>query len=160
MDRNAQTRGAKRVVTSAGGVVFRRVADGAAEGAIEVAIAEQRDRLTGDLNTRLPKGRLDPGETLEQAAVREVAEEVGLRCRVVGDLGCEEYVFRQKNKDVSKRVHYFLLEWTPGEPLPLDGEMERVYWCSLDHAERALTFETEQRAVARARAALTVGAGA
>ena len=146
----------ERVEISAGGVVYRRVGgvDGAAEGAIEVAVAQQRDRLTGRQNTRLPKGRVEPGETPEQAAVREVAEEIGMRSSVVESLGSAQYVYREASEGVSKRVHFFLLQFIPGEPLPLDGEMERVFWCSLDDAERLLTFPTEQRTMARARAAL------
>ena len=46
------------------------------------------------------------------------------------------------------------MEWVPSESLPLDGEMERVDWYSLDEAEQRLTFETEQRAIGWARAEL------
>jgi hypothetical protein len=51
-------------------------------------------------------------------------------------------------------VHYFLMEWVPGEALELDGEMNRTYWCAIDAAETKLTFETEQRAIGWARARL------
>jgi 8-oxo-dGTP pyrophosphatase MutT (NUDIX family) len=132
----------QRSETSAGGVVYRRVASG-----VEVALAEQRDRLTSALTTRLPKGKIEAGETAEDAAVREVAEETGLRSRVVGSLGTVRYVYREASAPVSKQVHYFLMEWLPGEPLELDGEMERVYWCPIPDARQRLTFETEQRAM-------------
>ena len=132
---------------SAGGVVYRRVA-----GEVEVAIAEQRDRVTAALTTRLPKGKIESGETAEEAAVREVAEEVGLESRIVGDLGSVRYVYSESSTRVSKQVHYFLMEWVPAEPRELDGEMERVYWCSIPEAQRALSFETEQRVM---RGALT-----
>jgi 8-oxo-dGTP pyrophosphatase MutT (NUDIX family) len=127
---------------SAGGVVYRRVAAG-----IEVAVAEQRDRITQRTTTRLPKGKLDPGESLEDAALREVAEEIGLRARIVGALGRVEYDYAEGSKRVCKEVHYFLMEWVPGEPLELDGEMDRTYWCAIDQAADKLTFETEQRAI-------------
>jgi 8-oxo-dGTP pyrophosphatase MutT (NUDIX family) len=139
----------ERIEISAGGVVYRRVA-----GEIEVAIAEQRDRVTATLTTRLPKGKIESGETAEEAAVREVAEEVGLWSRVVGDLGSVRYVYGEPAARVSKQVHYFLMEWVPGEPLELDGEMERVYWCSIAEAERTLTFETEQRVMSRVQTQL------
>jgi len=137
---------------SAGGVVYRRVA-----GEVEVAIAEQCDRVTAALTTRLPKGKIESGETAEEAAVREVAEEVGLASRVVGDLGSVRYVYSDSSARVSKEVHYFLLEWAPSEQRALDGEMERVYWCSIPEAERTLTFETEQRVMSRARKQLESG---
>jgi diadenosine hexaphosphate hydrolase (ATP-forming) len=139
----------KRREVSAGGVVYRRV-----EGEIEIAIAEQRDRITHRTTTRLPKGKIDPGESAADAAVREVAEEIGLRARVVAALGSVEYDYAEDSDRVSKEVHYFLMEWVPGESLELDGEMDRTYWCAVDEAEKKLTFETEQRAIAWARAQL------
>jgi len=139
----------ERREVSAGGVVFRRV-----EGGIEVAIAEQRDRITHRTTTRLPKGKIDPGESAADAAVREVAEEIGLRARVVDALGSVEYEYAEDSERVCKEVHYFLMEWVPGESLELDGEMDRTYWCAIDEAEKKLTFETEQRAAGWARAQL------
>jgi 8-oxo-dGTP pyrophosphatase MutT (NUDIX family) len=139
----------QRREVSAGGVVYRRV-----ESGIEVAIAEQRDRITHRTTTRLPKGKIDPGESAVDAAVREVAEEIGLRARVVTTLGSVEYDYAEDSEQVSKEVHYFLMEWVPGETLELDGEMIRTYWCAIDEAEKNLTFETEQRAIGWARAQL------
>jgi len=141
----------ERREVSAGGVVYRRV-----EGGIEVAIAEQRDRITHQTTTRLPKGKIDPGESAEDAAVREVAEEIGLRSRVIDALGTVEYDYAEDSERICKQVHYFLMEWVPGEPLELDGEMDRTYWCAIDEAETKLTFETEQRAARWARARLEV----
>jgi len=131
---------------SAGGVVYRRGATG-----FEVALAEQRDRLTRRRTTRLPKGKVDPGESLEDTALREVAEEIGLRARIVGTLGHVEYDYAQDSRRIHKVVHYFLMEWTPAERLELDGEMDRTYWCAIDRAADELTFETEQRAIGWAR---------
>jgi len=139
----------ERREVSAGGVVYRRVETG-----IEVAIAEQRDRITHRTTTRLPKGKIDPGENAVDAAVREVAEEIGLRARAVGALGSVEYDYTEDSERVRKEVHYFLMEWVPGEALELDGEMDRTYWCAIDEAEEKLTFETEQRAIEWARAQL------
>jgi len=131
---------------SAGGVVYRRGPHG-----IEIALAEQRDRISKRRTTRLPKGKVDPGESLEDTAVREVAEEIGLRARIVGALGHVEYDYAQDSRPIHKLVHYFLMEWQPGEALDLDGEMDRTYWCAIDRAADALTFETEQRAIGWAR---------
>jgi 8-oxo-dGTP pyrophosphatase MutT (NUDIX family) len=142
----------ERIEISAGGVVYRRVA-----GEIEVAIAEQRDRVTATLTTRLAKGKIESGETAEVAAVREVAEEFGLASRVVGDLGSVRYVYDEPSARVSKEVRYFLMEWVAAEPRELDGEMERIYWCSIPEAERALTFGTEQRVMSRAQTQLETG---
>ncbi len=137
---------------SAGGVVYRR-----AEGGIEVALAEQRDRLSQCRTTRLPKGKIDPGEDAEAAAAREVAEEIGLEARVVGPLGRVEYTYTEDDERIRKQVHFFLMEWVPGQARGLDGEMDRTYWCAIDEADEKLTFETERRAIGWARARLEAG---
>jgi 8-oxo-dGTP pyrophosphatase MutT (NUDIX family) len=140
---------ANRSETAAGGVVFRRSGSG-----IEVALGEQRDRLTGAATVRLPKGKLDRGETPEQAALREVREETGLATRVVAPLGDVSYVYRDGRGEVAKQVRFFLLELVAegaGEP---DGEFGRVVWCPLEDAETRLSFDTERRILGLARTAL------
>jgi len=135
-----------RTETSAGGVVVRRT-----PGSVDIAVGEQRDRLTGELTTRLPKGIVEADETPEQAAVREVAEETGLEATLVASLGSVEYAYREREAQVSKRVHFFLMEALSDEPGPRDGELQRVYWCPLDAALERLTYDTERRVVQRAR---------
>ena len=136
---------ADRSETSAGGVVFRRVGQ-----PVEVALGEQRDRLTGERNTRLPKGKLAAGETPEQAAVREVQEETGLSARVTASLGSVAYAYREADARVQKRVHFFLMELAGGNPREPDGELERVYWCPIALAAERLSFETEREVLERA----------
>jgi 8-oxo-dGTP pyrophosphatase MutT (NUDIX family) len=132
--------------TSAGGVVFRR-----GRGRLEVAVGDQRDRLTGDVRTRLPKGGVEAGETLEQAALREVEEETGLLAKLVAPLETVDYTYLEAGVQVSKQVHFFLMELAHEEPRPRDAELERVYWCAIDEAAARLSFETEQRVLQRAR---------
>ena len=64
-------------VKAAGGVVWRH-----GEGGVEIVVAH-RPRYD---DWSLPKGKLDKGESWEQAALREVEEEVGLRCRLGPEL--------------------------------------------------------------------------
>ena len=135
---------------SAGGVVVRTDA----LGRHEVALARQLDRNTGQHQIRLPKGHIDPGESPEQAAVREVEEEVGLVARVVASLTEASYTFYEKSRatHVDKVVHYYLMAWEAGDGHPADGEMDTVFWVLLDEA--SLDFESEQAAIERARALL------
>jgi 8-oxo-dGTP pyrophosphatase MutT (NUDIX family) len=129
-------------------VVYRRAA-----GAVEVALGEQVDRLSGARTTRLPKGKPDPGESLEEAALREVHEEAGLTARLASPLGSISYEYREGKERVAKQVHFYLMELV-AEGAPCDGELERVFWCPLGEAEARLSFGTERDILARARALL------
>ena len=131
-------------------MVFRR-----SRGVTEVALGEQRDRLDGGRRVRLPKGKLAPGESPEQAARREVAEETGLRAQVVARLGAVAYRYREGDAWVAKRVDFFLMELEPeAEAGALDGEFERVLWCPIAAAAERLSFASERGVVERARARL------
>ena len=136
---------------SAGGLVVRRSA-----GGFEALIAEQLDRNTGHRTVRLPKGRVDAGETLEQTALREGLEEVGLVARILAPLGDLSYMFfeRRAGRQIAKRVHYYLMAHAAGDARPADGEMEAVMWCAIEEAARRLTFDGEREIVARGLALL------
>jgi len=131
---------------SAGGVVFRRAS------ALEVIVAEQIDRQTGERTLRLPKGKVEAGETLEAAARREVAEEAGVQARILEPLDeiRYRYVHRRRRVTVAKRVHFFLMEHEAGTPAPADREMERVFWCPIEEAASRLTHGAEAEVVRRA----------
>jgi 8-oxo-dGTP pyrophosphatase MutT (NUDIX family) len=132
----------RRSEYSAGGVVLRRV-----ERGLEVALAERTDRNTGERSVCLPKGLVDAGESPEEAAVREVAEETGLRARILEPLPevRYRYVSPVDGALVSKRVQFFAMAWQAGEPHPADGEMDRVFWCALERAPARLRYEGERR---------------
>ena len=138
-------------VVSAGGVVVRPGAAG-----FEVVLAEQRDRNSEGLGIRLPKGHLEPGESAEQAALREVAEEVGIEARIVAPIDDVTYSFwdRRARRRIRKRVHFFLMSHVSGAGHAADGEMERVYWCALETAAKQLSFATERHVVVAAAALL------
>lgn len=139
-------KGKRRREVCAGGVVYRAV-----EGRIEVALAEQEDRISGASNTRLAKGHVDKGEATDAAAIREVREEIGLVAEIVAPLGSVEYTFRDKKRRISKEVHFYLMQVASDDLHPTDGEMQRVYWCHIDDAVRRLTFDTERDVMERAK---------
>jgi 8-oxo-dGTP pyrophosphatase MutT (NUDIX family) len=125
-------------------------------GSVQVLLGEQRDRLSAKHNTRLPKGIVEPDETPELAALREVKEETGLVSRVVAPLETVDYTYQEQGALVAKQVHFFLMELADTEPGPRDGELARVYWCPIETAAERLSFETERRVVRLARERLGV----
>src|SRR5439155_11302123 len=98
----------------------------------------------------LPKGTPDPGETVEETALREVGEETGLEVRIVAPLPSIQYTFVQSGTRIHKTVHYFLMDPVGGDLARHDHEFERVRWVSFDEAPALLTFATERALVATA----------
>jgi 8-oxo-dGTP pyrophosphatase MutT (NUDIX family) len=132
--------------TSAGGIVVRHES-----GRTSLVIGSRRRDRDGWTWT-LPKGTPMPGETREETALREVAEETGLEVRITGPLDSIEYWFVQSGQRIHKTVHYFLMEPTGGDLAGHDHEFEQVRWVTFTEASTLLTFETERALVARAAA--------
>lgn len=146
--------------TSAGGIVVRY--DG---GRPQLVIGSRKRERDGRTWT-LPKGTPKRGETTEETAIREVAEETGLEIRITGPLDDIEYWFVQSGTRIHKTVHYFLMEPVGGDLARHDHEFDEVRWIDFDEAATTLTFETERALVAHAadilagRAVLASGDGA
>lgn len=129
---------------SAGGVLFRITPQGH-----EVClIAKHAGRVWA-----LPKGRLDTGETPQQAAVREILEETGHDARIVDRLGSIEYEFlwKSNNTHYHKIVTYFLMNLERADAQARDSEADEVAWVALAEAERRVTHENERDIVRKAR---------
>ena len=139
--------------TSAGGIVIRF------DGSVPQFVAGCRRRERQSRTWTLPKGTPNAGETVEQTALREVAEETGLEVRITAPLDSIEYWFVLGGTRIHKTVHYFLMEPTGGDLAGHDHEFEEVRWVRFDEADALLTFETERALVARAAATLHIEAG-
>jgi 8-oxo-dGTP pyrophosphatase MutT (NUDIX family) len=100
---------------------------------------------SGQLRWSLPKGHVEPGETAEQAAVREVAEETGIRGRVIAPLGSIDFSFVANDHRIHKTVHHFLLLAEGGELSLGDPEVASVDWVPLAELSGRLTYEDERR---------------
>jgi len=108
----------------------------------------------------LPKGQIDPGETGEQTALREAAEETGAHGRSLGKLGDVRYWFVWDGERVFKVVSFFLVRYTGGRlgdvPESHRHEVAEVRWLPLAEAPRLLAYRGERQ---MAEKALSVLAG-
>lgn len=129
---------------SAGGVVYRHNDDG-----IEVVLASRRTRR-GDLAWGLAKGGVEEGETMEEAAIREVREETGLTVELEGSLGETKYFYVWGEARIRKTVHFFLMRYTGGDSEDRDDEMEEVRWFPLERALARAAYRGEREILERA----------
>lgn len=104
----------------------------------------------GRLRWSLPKGHVEAGETTEQAAMREVAEETGISGRITARLGSVDYTFTAAGKRIHKRVHHFLMVAIGGELSDADIEVTEVAWVPLEELDERLAYAGERRLARRA----------
>ena len=133
---------------SAGGVIYRQHA-----GQIEIALIHVRNRWG------LPKGHVEEGERVEQAALREVREETGLEGNLEHKLGDIRYSYHDKTDSgepirIYKRVFFYLMSYQRGDVSDHDHESDEARWFPIDLAMSELRFATERRMVFRAGALL------
>jgi 8-oxo-dGTP pyrophosphatase MutT (NUDIX family) len=129
--------------TSAGGLVLDR-----ATPIPLAALIGRRDRR-GRLLWSLPKGHIEAGESTEDAAVREVEEETGIRGRLLAPLGTIDFWFVADGRRIHKTVHHFLMEASGGVLSDADAEVSEVAWVPLDEVTRRLAYADERRLVDR-----------
>jgi 8-oxo-dGTP pyrophosphatase MutT (NUDIX family) len=116
-------------IVSAGGVVWKT----GDNGEIEVKLITTRGRHFG-----LPKGRLEAGESIEHAAIREVKEEAGVEATIETYLGVAEW--KMRNGDI-KTVHIYLMRLEIDGPVnDPDNEVLHAEWKPIDEAIRLVDF--------------------
>jgi len=125
------------VVQAAGGVVTRP----APGGTLEYLIVH-RPRYD---DWSLPKGKLEPGESLEEAARREIAEETGLRVELGAKLSTTEYVDRHGRPKI---VHYWRMTPVGDVPWAPNDEVDETRWVGAVEAGELLSYHDDRRLVA------------
>jgi 8-oxo-dGTP pyrophosphatase MutT (NUDIX family) len=132
---------------SAGGVLVRRL-----RGVWVFAAIRPAGKPAG--LWALPKGRIDRGESPEETAVREVAEETGARGNSVGKLGDIRYVFTWDGERVFKVVSFYLVRYSRGRlgdlPPATAHEVADVRWLPLADGPSLLAYKGEQQMAAKA----------
>jgi 8-oxo-dGTP pyrophosphatase MutT (NUDIX family) len=117
-------------VHAAGGVVLR-------DGRVAVVHRPRYDDWS------LPKGKLDPGESFEDAALREVAEETGLRCRLIRELPAVEYEVRGR----PKLVRYWAMEVVDETGFVPNEEVDEIRWLEPSEALGLLSYDRDREPV-------------
>lgn len=139
-----------RVITqdqvSAGGVAFRRTKKN-----LKLVIVSVKPSL----RWQLPKGIMDPGETPEITAVREVREEAGIQTELLERIDTVEYWYQRvqygKHIRFHKFVHFYLLQYLEGNVKDHDHEIQEARWVSFEEAIEMLAFKSERDVVAKAQ---------
>ena len=111
------------------------------EGVPHVAMIATRGRTRWGL----PKGAVSEGETSEQAALREVQEETGLKAEIVRPLDTIEYFFRAGDTLIRKRVDFYLMRYLDGKLTPQLSEVDDVEWVELSEGIQRASFESERK---------------
>jgi len=136
---------------SAGGVVVRRL-----RGSWRMAAIRPAGKPAG--LWALPKGIVGADEPPEEAAIREVAEETGVRARSLGKLGDIRYVYTWEGERVFKVVSFYLLRYSSGRlgdvPPEHAHEVAEVRWLALEEAPKLLAYKGEREMAQKALGAL------
>ncbi|MGH9947605.1 MAG: NUDIX hydrolase [Pyrinomonadaceae bacterium] len=127
---------------SAGGVAYRM-------NGTEIEIALIKTSSEG--RWQLPKGIIDPGETAEIAALREVREEAGIDCELLQPIDVIDYWFVDRHGvepiKTHKFVHFFLMKYLSGNVADHDDEVVEARWSTPAEAAAMLEFEVERKIV-------------
>ncbi len=136
---------------SAGGVLVRRL-----RGRWWLAAIRPGGRPEG--LWALPKGLIGPGESPEEAALREVGEETGLEAAPVEKLGDVKYVYTWAGERVFKIVSFYLFRYRSGRIGDIAPEqrieVDEARWLPLEEAPKLLAYKGEREMAAKALAAL------
>lgn len=122
--------GTVAVILGGGGLVTRH-----RDGELEVLMVHRPDHL----DWSLPAGKLDPGETLAECALREVCEETGYVCELGRELGMVEYTDRRGR---TRQVHYWEMEAISGSFTP-SHEVDAISWVPLVESLNHFTSERD-----------------
>jgi len=115
-------------VRAAGGLVVR-------DGTVAVVHRPKYDDWS------LPKGKLDPGESWEEAAVREVEEETGVRARIVAELEPAHY---RDRKGRPKTVRWYRMEVEHAGAFEPDAEVDELRWLAPADARGLVSYDHDR----------------
>ena len=140
---------AKRVdEVSAGGLVI----DSTKTMGLLIGRRDHKDSSGQRILWSLPKGHIEEGETPEQAAIREVAEETGIASEIERSLGVIDFWFMAGGKRIHKTVHHFQFKEVGGLLAAQESEVDEVGWFPLSEIVDRLAYPDEKKLIARTKA--------
>ena len=132
---------------SSGGLVIRNM-----RGRPHLAVVRVRDEILA-----LPKGHPEEGESMKEAALREVREETGLTGEIEQKLGDVRYWYARGGERIFKVVSFYLLRYVSGRIADHDHEVEEALWIPLDEAPGRLAYGGEREMARTALSKLAEG---
>ena len=110
---------------------------------------DQKDATGERLLWSLPKGHIEEGETPEEAAIREVAEETGIKSEISRELGVIDFWFMAGGKRIHKTVHHYLFKEVGGALQAQESEVDVAQWFPLEEIATLLAYPDEKKLIAR-----------
>ena len=93
-----------------------------------------------------PKGKADPGESIEETALREVREETGIDARIIDQLPAVRYIYEGTERNPRRKiVYYFLMEPSGGTIAVNEHEIDRAEWVDARQALDRLTYDHDRK---------------
>ena len=161
---------------SAGGVVYKQSKGKSGDLKILWLVAKSRPSdLYPNEVWRLPKGWIDdlndgqvPGplasgerkakeEEIQEAALREVVEEGGVKAKIISKLGTEKYFLTVSGQRILKFTTFYLMEWAKDLKEGPDFETEKVEWLPYKKARKRLSYSGEKKILDKAKQVLDQG---
>lgn len=127
-----------KVILAAGGVLWRTQPDGSRAIAVISRSRYQNERS-------LPKGKLETGESFDEAALREIEEETGCRAQIVGFVGSVDYWVKKR----PKVVLFFDMQLVRETPFEPNEEVDALEWADPAQALPTLSYELEREILQR-----------
>lgn len=134
-----QSSGKRVEEISAGGLVV----DKSGELGLLIGRIDKRGRMLWSL----PKGHIEAGESPEDAALREVLEETGIKSSITRSLGVIDFWFMAEGKRIHKTVHHFLFLELSGKLEPQVSEVDDVKWFPLENIAKILAYPDERKLI-------------
>ncbi len=129
-------------IFSAGGIVLRKDNDD-----IKILVTQHSKHRGWEF----PKGHLEIAETSEQAALREVAEETGMKAEVLEKAGQTQYFYFDEGTKCFKTVNYFFMKFISQGEATTAFEVSGKKWLPVDKVEAQLTFKSTKEMWREAR---------